>query len=54
MAKLNYLLYSPARHLLDVLVGLIPIFQYYYSDSALTQLYYTDDGLSQALVNEDF
>lgn len=54
MAKLNYLLQNPAKHLLDLVVGLLPVLQYYYTNDSVSDMYFTDDALAQPLVSEDY
>lgn len=53
MAKLNYPLQGPAKHLLDLVTGILPVLQYFYVNDAISEMYFTDDALTQPLVSED-
>jgi hypothetical protein len=53
MSKLNYILKGSAKHILDLVVSVFPIFQYYYTNDSLSEMYFTDDALTEPLVSED-
>lgn len=54
MARLIPPVQHPLKHLLDSIIGVLPLLQYFYNDDALTEMYFVDDALTEAYVGQDY
>lgn len=54
MSRLVPPLQHPMQHLIELIIGVLPLLQYFYNDDAFVDMYYTDDGLTEAYISQDF
>lgn len=53
MSRLVPPVQHPLKHLLDLIIGVLPLFNYFYNDDAFTEMYFTDDALTEAYISQD-
>jgi hypothetical protein len=54
MSRLTPTTQHPLKHLLDLVIGVLPLLQYFYSNDELTEMYFNDDDLTQPYEAQDF